>query len=362
VAGSLERQLGKFLRERRGEMTYAEFSRRLGLPPPTLHRLERGDQSITLRGLQQIMKRLRCTLSDIFGVELSQGRKQSSRSTIRDFSTHSTSLRAGLSLEMTRRLFAALEVCHDCTSHSAAMNMAIDEALIEVATIPSIRFYRWNCPALSFGYFGKFSDVADYSAERDLVRRWTGGGIVFHGDDLTYSIVIPTDDPIFRESSMSIYAAIHAALCNALNIDGQRAELAPVAGVVDAGTAIAGRGHDLQSCSHAAVARPTAHWSACDDGPQGRGYNPHLCFANPVSADVLVNGHKVAGAAQRRTRAGLLHQGSIQCVDLGNGLAERFANELSNAGSEKSLGKSLMERAEEIATQKYATQNWLRRQ
>ena len=67
VAGSLERQLGEFLRERRGEMTYAEFSRRLGLPPSTLYRLERGDQSITLCGLQQIMKRLRCTLSDIFG-------------------------------------------------------------------------------------------------------------------------------------------------------------------------------------------------------------------------------------------------------------------------------------------------------
>jgi transcriptional regulator with XRE-family HTH domain len=66
VGESLERQLGKFLRERRGEMTYAEFSRRLGLPPSTLHRLENGDQSVTLRGLQQIMKRLKCTLSDIF--------------------------------------------------------------------------------------------------------------------------------------------------------------------------------------------------------------------------------------------------------------------------------------------------------
>jgi transcriptional regulator with XRE-family HTH domain len=66
VGDSLERQLGKFLRERRGDLTYADFSRRLGLPPSTLHRLENGDQSITLRGLQQIMKRLKCSLSDIF--------------------------------------------------------------------------------------------------------------------------------------------------------------------------------------------------------------------------------------------------------------------------------------------------------
>ena len=53
-------------------------------------------------------------------------------------------------------------------------------------------------------------------AERDLVRRWTGGGIVFHGDDLTYSIVIPASDPAFDESSIAIYEKIHRALCAAL--------------------------------------------------------------------------------------------------------------------------------------------------
>lgn len=63
---SLANQLRKFLRERRGHLTYAEFSNRLGLPPSTLYRLERGDQSITLRGLQQIMKRLKCGLAAIF--------------------------------------------------------------------------------------------------------------------------------------------------------------------------------------------------------------------------------------------------------------------------------------------------------
>jgi hypothetical protein len=46
---------------------WGETQLALGLPPSTLHRLERGDQSITLRGLQQIMKRRKCGLSDIFG-------------------------------------------------------------------------------------------------------------------------------------------------------------------------------------------------------------------------------------------------------------------------------------------------------
>ncbi len=88
----------------------------------------------------------------------------------------------------------------------------------------------------------------------------------------------------------------------------------------------------------------------------------------------MVNGRKVAGAAQRRTRAGLLHQGSIQLatgrvrvaaatghVDLENGLAERFVRELSEVLNEKSLSNSLVERAEKIAEQKYNTQTWLQR-
>src|SRR5262252_4406747 len=81
------------------------------------------------------------------------------------------------------RLFRSLDVYQDIDSRSAALNMAIDEALLEIATAPTIRFYRWNHPALSFGYFGKFDDVADQKDKREIVRRWTGGGIVFHGND-----------------------------------------------------------------------------------------------------------------------------------------------------------------------------------
>jgi len=230
-------------------------------------------------------------------------------------------------------IFAELEVCKDAAPRPAAINMAIDEALLETAKIPSIRFYRWNSPALSFGYFGRFADVADYAPERDLVRRWTGGGIVFHGNDLTYSIIIPASAAILAASSKSVYAVIHTALCDALNIQGQRAEL------------------------------------ALDESPK----LSEVCFANPVRADVMIDSRKIAGAAQRRTRAGLLHQGSIQLatgqvrvaaatghVDLENGLPERFASELSNVRSEKLLDKSLLERAEKIAERKYGSNHWLK--
>jgi len=127
--------------------------------------------------------------------------------------------------QVARRLFSTLTIHHDESSRSAAMNMAIDEALLESANLTTIRFYLWHSPALSFGYFGRFWDVATYAAERDLVRRWTGGGVVFHGEDLTYSIVIPASDPAFGESSTIIYETIHRCLAHALNRIGQRAEM-----------------------------------------------------------------------------------------------------------------------------------------
>src|SRR5438876_4191171 len=241
---------------------------------------------------------------------------------------------------MTKGLFAALDIYYNDDEHSAAMNMAIDEALLDSVAVPSIRFYRWRSSALSFGYFGRFADVADYAGERDLVRRWTGGGIVFHEEDLTYSIVIPPGDPVFAQSSMSIYEKIHRALCNALAANGERVELAPVARVVDAGAAKLAKGTGVSEPSYKA----------------DRGYG---CFANPVRADVMLNGRKIAGAAQRRTRRGLLQQGSIQYVDLGNGLAQRFTKELSNNCKTRNLPDAVGYRAQEIVAQRYGTEDWL---
>ena len=234
------------------------------------------------------------------------------------------------------RIFAALEVYQDHTPHSAAMNMAIDEALLEYAPIPLIRFYRWQSPALSFGYFGRFTDVARYQCERDLVRRWTGGGIVFHGEDLTYSLAIPTSDTAFAELSISIYENVHRALCDALSETGQRAVV--VTGADDPG--------------------PGSTPVAVRTGISDAGYS---CFANPVRADVMIDGRKIAGAAQRRTRCGLLQQGSIQGIELGNSLTEQFAQALSTNCCERKVDEQTLNRARELAEQKYGTESWLRK-
>ena len=201
------------------------------------------------------------------------------------------------------------------------MNMAIDEALFEESVLPTLRFYRWDHPALSFGYFGKFSDVEAFLANRDVVRRWTGGGIVFHGNDLTYSFVIPAGAESSMASSREIYAAVHGALRDALKSAGYAAELAEKDSVVAS----------------------------------------EACFERPVRADVMVVGRKIAGAAQRRNRRGLLQQGSIQDVHIAEHLTNDFANALGHHCTNATLPENLIARAREIADAKYANPAWLRR-
>ena len=233
---------------------------------------------------------------------------------------------------MAEKLFSVLEVYRETVPQTAAMNMAIDEALLEHATLPLIRFYGWKSPALSFGYFGRFAEVAQYASERDTVRRWTGGGIVFHGEDLTYSLVIPSDDKSFEESSMSIYEKVHKALSDVLTRTGRSPVIA----------------NDGPSSASSTV-------------PRGAAGADHSCFANPVRADVLIDGRKIAGAAQRRTRRGLLQQGSIQQVELQADLREEFAQALSTRCREQPIHQEIFDRARELTQQKYAAKTWLRK-
>ena len=84
-------------------------------------------------------------------------------------------------------------------------------------------------------------------------------------------------------------------------------------------------------------------------------------FANAVRSDVMIGGQKIAGAAHRRLRAGLLHQGSIQRSDLPDRFRDDFAGILCPRFERMTLSPQLLERAAEIAEKKYATDGWLTR-
>lgn len=218
-------------------------------------------------------------------------------------------------------LFDSLHVYDDTDPKSAALNMAVDEALLEAATFPSLRFYCWRWPSVSFGYFGRFTEVESYQPQRDVARRWTGGGIVFHGADLTYSIVVPANDSLFVHSSTEIYAALHERIRKVLRANRIDASL------------------------------------TSDAAPE----ISDACFANPVRADVVVGEQKVAGAAQRRTRRGILHQGSIQLDELPESFPSQFAEALCDSWKPMKPPTATLIRAAQLADEKYGTAGWLRR-
>jgi len=204
----------------------------------------------------------------------------------------------------------------DLVPHGAPLNMAIDEALLGGIPGPVLRVYRWERPAVSFGYFERWAPIRLAHPDREPVRRWTGGGIVLHGEDLTYSLLIPSAAGLAGPAAAT-YALVHGALCAAL---------------ADAGIPAATASVSVEKISEA-------------------------CFENPVRHDVLVHGRKVAGAAQRRTRAGLIHQGSIQGLALPPGFGSLFAARLAAQVHEQSF--DVIPTAEILSAEKYGTAAWL---
>lgn len=158
-----------------------------------------------------------------------------------------------------------------------AFNMALDEALMEFAPElprPVLRFYGWTQPAASFGYAQKISEIETVTKLRPLVRRTTGGGLVPHDADWTYSVVIPPNHPWYALRATESYERMHRWIQSGFASLNIATELAP--------------------CCRKEI--------------------PGQCFVGYEKSDVLRFGSKIAGAAQRRSKTGLLIQGSIQPV------------------------------------------------
>ena len=166
----------------------------------------------------------------------------------------------------------------DSGANTPAYNMALDEALLEnAATLgqPVVRFYDWTEPCATFGYSQKIAAIEAATDLRPLIRRCTGGGLVPHDGDWTYSLIFPPDHEWTALPATESYHRTHALLQQAFGEIGVETELA-------------------KSCR-----RP----------------KPGECFEGHELHDLLWNSKKIAGAAQRRNHHGLLIQGSVQPAD-----------------------------------------------
>lgn len=131
----------------------------------------------------------------------------------------------------------------DTKNSSAAMNMAIDEAVMLSGT-PTLRFYGWEPPAVSIGYFQGIEQEVDLAACKrlgvDVVRRLTGGGAVFHDKELTYSIIIPEKDNIVSRNILESYGQICGFVVEGLRKLGLPAEFKPINDIVVNGKKVSG--------------------------------------------------------------------------------------------------------------------------
>ena len=197
--------------------------------------------------------------------------------------------------------------------------MALDEALLETSALPVLRVYRWDRPNVSVGYFEKIAEARSQQPGQLLVRRWTGGGTVVHGSDAPYSLIVPRGEPFAAVRPGESYRQIHGILAAVLK-----------------GTI------------------PTVALAAAD-APRVSS----ACFENPVADDLMADGCKIAGAGQRRTRAGMLHQGSLQLGTPEFREALEFAARLSVRLSLLALTDHELARANVLADARYRTAEWL---
>lgn len=159
-----------------------------------------------------------------------------------------------------------------------AWNMAVDEVLLADAAergLSTLRFYRWNRPTLSLGYFQCHAEREGHAASRacPLVRRASGGGAIVHDAELTYSLAMPATGS--KSAAADLYLLMHETLIETLARLGVRA------------------------WRHSQTAQTVA-------APE-----PFLCFQRRAEGDVVSGHFKIAGSAQRRRGAAVLQHGSV---------------------------------------------------
>ena len=132
--------------------------------------------------------------------------------------------------------------------NTASTNMAIDRAVLVSCSkgkvSPTVRFYTWKPPAISIGYFQSLAEEVDLDICKklgvDYVRRITGGGAVFHDNELTYSIVIPESHYQIPKNIIESYGRICGAVMKGLKHLGIDSKYAPINDIITNGKKISG--------------------------------------------------------------------------------------------------------------------------
>ncbi len=233
--------------------------------------------------------------------------------------------------------------------------MSIDQAILQRCQPddpPTLRFYGWQPATLSLGYFQAATDRRRHPASVacPVVRRSSGGGAILHDRELTYSIVLPVDFLARLGPAMAVYRMVHQAVIECLG--------------------------DL-----AIVARRHGDDAVAAGEQQTAQQEPFLCFQRRTAEDLTVSGYKILGSAQRKSRHAVLQHGSLllaaspaapelpgllelvsKRVEPGPfsaQLAAKLGNQLRVRWSEGELNNGEANDLASIASEKYASLDWL---
>ena len=165
--------------------------------------------------------------------------------------------------------------------YNGLTNMAIDEAIShacgEEKSPTTLRLYGWKSPTVSIGYGQNAHSDIDFnfckSAGIDVIKRPTGGRAVLHENELTFSISSSTENPLFPKNILKSHKKISEALLVGINRLGIKAEL-----------------------HHKSKKKLPRH---------------PVCFYSPSMYELVVDGKKIVGCAQRRFKNSFLEHGSI---------------------------------------------------
>ncbi len=158
-------------------------------------------------------------------------------------------------------------------------NMSVDQVLLQSAAesgVATLRLYRWQPATLSLGYFQNWASRSQHSSSRPcpVVRRASGGGAIVHDQELTYSLALPSSNR-WSSQNRDLFDVVHQTL--------------------------------IQSLEQLGVAGCQVYQT---QGKESR-TAPFLCFLRRATGDVVLDGFKIIGSAQRRLENALLQHGSV---------------------------------------------------
>ena len=231
-------------------------------------------------------------------------------------------------------------------------NMARDEAMLDLVTkgpeAAAFRTYGWTEPTLSLGYFQYVGEAESDPRWRNvpLVRRPTGGGAIWHDQEITYALAVPGAHPLSRRSG-ELYLAVHEAIADLLS----------------------GFGLDTRRRGRGTGA--------------GQLRRPFLCFTDQDPEDIVVGSMKIVGSAQRRRAGAILQHGSVLltassqtpelagAADLAsvpedllvwsNLLRQRLPEALGFRARDEDWAGEMIDRARELEISVYRDPSWTRR-